>query len=121
MYLEESKLFGATVVGAVTLGLGYNIGAASWGVLLAVALMLLYWLIFQQDEPLDGQPTAAREHGNGLQGGGPWPKAECPENASAPSIRAVDTEGSFPLPAPPCYISHAANAASQPAGSSLIR
>jgi hypothetical protein len=50
MHLEESKLFGATVVGAVTLGLGYNVGATSWGALCTVALMLIYWLTFQQDK-----------------------------------------------------------------------
>jgi uncharacterized protein (TIGR03382 family) len=49
MHLEESKLFGATVVGAITLGLGYNAGATSSAVFWAVAVMLLYWLIFRQD------------------------------------------------------------------------
>jgi hypothetical protein len=50
MSLAENKLFGATVVGALTLGLGYNVNATSWGALSAIAVMLLYWVIFQRDE-----------------------------------------------------------------------
>jgi hypothetical protein len=50
MLLEENKLFGASAVGAIALGLGYHSGATNWGMLWAVALMLLYWLIFQQDK-----------------------------------------------------------------------
>jgi hypothetical protein len=56
MYLDESRPFGSIVVGAGTFWLGYNVGATGWGVIGAVAVVVLYWAIFRpEDVGIDSQ------------------------------------------------------------------